>query len=113
MTHGLASETADLDQVCLGIILCRLFSRDGREVVAGRWPLATVLRNRDAWRMSLSELGVDSLQWMELLTDLEAVLKIEIRDDALADSQVSAVSIANAVLHALASEGSAGKLELT
>ncbi|ALT79273.1 hypothetical protein AT984_20815 [Paucibacter sp. KCTC 42545] len=47
--------------------------------------------------LSLSELGIDSLTWMELLTSLEAEFGIQISDEFLAKSSISVASLATAL----------------
>ncbi|MEJ8675575.1 phosphopantetheine-binding protein [Chromobacterium amazonense] len=90
----------DFTSMCFGMIVYQLFSDKEGSVIAGRPDLADFLRRGDFSSVTMPDVGVNSLAWMELLTKLESKLKIDIDNDSLVNSHASLQVIANVVANA-------------
>lgn len=86
---------------CTGLVLTRLFGGDLVSVVAGRPSLREALINPLIAREPLSEYGVDSLAWLELITILETQLGLPLNNDFLEHEHISAQILGEAIARSL------------
>lgn len=95
------SDLKPLALICTGLILARIFAVSGTSATVGRPPLGEVLRRPGIAQEPLANLGVDSLAWLELLTTLEAELGLEVSNDFLVETHVSAALLGEALSRSL------------
>lgn len=92
------------EDLCMGLVVTRLFAGAAETPVAGRPALAQVVRDPALLVEPLAQLGIDSLAWLEALTSLENDLGVQVTDELLAADHVTVASLARAFALALRAE---------
>ena len=87
----------------MGLVLSRLFMPEASG--SARPSLRAALLDPSIAYEPLSNLGIDSLAWLELVTQLEAELGLPLDNDFLQQDAVSAYSLGEAIARSLSNTG--------